>query len=150
MGVSWTHITAGLTDNNIMCIYCFGGKVFIGSMSSGVFVSNNGGWGSGLYRVETGNNHITNICCAQPSGMETINGELWAIRDYPWEIIYRDSTVVYPDSTIVYPDSTITNTDSTVVYPDSTGSSGSNPKVVMAPYPGCTAYYDELTPAIDN
>lgn len=64
---------------------------------SSLFVSYNGGWGSCMYRVETGNNHITELCCAHPSGMETINGELWEVRSFPWEIIYTDSTVVYPD-----------------------------------------------------
>jgi hypothetical protein len=101
---------------------------------SSLFVSYNGGWGPCLYRVEPGNNHITNLCCAHPAGMETINGELWAIRDYPWEIIYTDtsrvnpdSTIVDPDSTVINPDSTIINSDSTVVNPDGTVSSGTDP-----------------------
>jgi hypothetical protein len=76
---------------------------------SSLFVSYNGGWGSCLYRVEPGNNHITDLCCAHPSGMETINGELWEVGSYPWEVIYTDSTMVSTDSTVVYPDSTISS-----------------------------------------
>jgi hypothetical protein len=60
---------------------------------SSLFVSYNGGWGPCLYRVEISNNHITEICCPHPSGMETVNEELWAIRDYPWEIVYADSMI---------------------------------------------------------
>jgi hypothetical protein len=65
---------------------------------SSLFVSFNGGWGSCLYRVEPDNNHITYLCCAHPSGMETIKDELLAIRYpqwdlvYPWEIINQDSS----------------------------------------------------------
>ena len=103
---------------------------------SSLFVSNNGGWGSSLYRVETVNNHITDICCAQPSGMESVNGELWALQDSPWKVILTDS--IFPDTTVIYPDTTLINSDSTVVYPDSTGSSGGNPNTgggTIIPWP---------------
>jgi hypothetical protein len=65
---------------------------------SSLFVSYNGGWGPCMYRVEISNNHITELCCPHPAGMETIEEELWAIRDqqleivYPWDIINQDST----------------------------------------------------------
>jgi len=110
---------------------------------SSLFVSYNGGWGSCLYRVETGNNHITELCCAHPSGMETINGELWEIRSFPWEIIYTDSTVIYPDSIL-------TNSDSTVVYPDGTVSSGSDPNRGdgTIPWPVEPVYRNSLLPLI--
>jgi hypothetical protein len=72
---------------------------------SSLFVSYNGGWGPCLYRVEISNNHITELCCPHPSGMEAVKEELWTIRDQPWEIVYPWD---------------ITNTDST-------SSSGTNP-----------------------
>ncbi|MBN1185848.1 MAG: T9SS type A sorting domain-containing protein [Bacteroidales bacterium] len=53
-----------------------------------LFVSYNGGWGPCLYRVEISNNHITEMCCPHPSGMESVKEELWAIRDHPWEVVY--------------------------------------------------------------
>jgi len=98
------------TDNRI----AYNSNRFLTGLSyndSSLFVSYNGGWGPCLYRVETSNNHITELCCPHPSGMESVNGELWTIRDYPWEIVYTDSTVVSPgydpdsggDGTISWP-----------------------------------------------
>jgi hypothetical protein len=117
---------------------------------SSLFVSYNGGWGSCMYRVEIGSNHITELCCAHPSGMETINGELWEVRSFPWEIIYTDSTVAYPDSIVINPDSTVINPDSTVVYPDSTNSSGSDPNKGdgTIPWPVEPVYRNSLSPLI--
>jgi hypothetical protein len=63
---------------------------------SSLFVSYNGGWGTSLIRVDISTNGITELCCAQPSGMETVMGELWTITDYSWGIVYADSTVVSP------------------------------------------------------
>lgn len=75
---------------------------------SSLFVSFYGGWGPCLYRVES-DNRITELCCPHPSGLETINGELWAIGDAPWEVIYAD-----PDSAYI----NVTDTGSvTVQYP---------------------------------
>lgn len=94
---------------------------------SSLFVSYNGGWGACLYRIEINNNHITELCCPHPSGMEVVNKELWAIRDYPWEIVYTDSNIVYPDSNIVYPDSTVSPGSN----PNSGGGSSTWPVPVM-------------------
>jgi len=63
---------------------------------SSLFVSYNGGWGTSLIQVDISTNGITELCCSQPSGMETVMGELWTITDYSWGIVYADSTVVSP------------------------------------------------------
>jgi hypothetical protein len=55
---------------------------------SSLFVSYDGGWGPCLYRVEISNNHITELCCPHPAGLETVKEELWTIRDQPWEVVY--------------------------------------------------------------
>lgn len=61
---------------------------------SGLFISYNGGWGPCLSRVES-DNRITELCCPHPSGLETVNGELWVIGYTPWEVIYSDPTSAY-------------------------------------------------------
>ena len=94
---------------------------------SSLFVSYNGGWGTSLIQVNINTNAITELCCAQPSGMETVTGELWTITDYSWGIAYPDSSIVYPDSTIVYPDSNTVYSDSIIIYPDGTVSPGTDP-----------------------
>ena len=63
-----------------------------------LFVSYNGGWGPCLYQVEIKDNHITELCCPHPSGMETVNNELWTVTDQPWEVIYSGGT--NPDGTV--------------------------------------------------
>jgi hypothetical protein len=117
---------------------------------SSLFVSYNGGWGSCLSRVEPGDNHITNLCCAHPAGMETIDGELWAIRDLPWEVIYTDSNVVYPDTILINPDSTVVYPDSILSNSDSTGSSGggANSGDGTIPWPVEPILRNSLTPLI--
>jgi len=46
---------------------------------SSLFASFNGGRGPSLIRIDE--NGFTNICCAHPTGMEVIDGELWSILD---------------------------------------------------------------------
>jgi hypothetical protein len=65
----------------------------ISYMEPYIYVSYSGGWGTSLIQVDIKTNAITELCCAQPSGMETINGELWSVMGYPWEGIYNNGTV---------------------------------------------------------
>jgi hypothetical protein len=65
----------------------------ISYMEPYIYVSYSGGWGTSLIQVNIKTNSITELCCAQPSGMETVNGELWSVTGYPREVIYNDGTV---------------------------------------------------------
>lgn len=80
-------------DENGIAYYPYRFLMGLSYYDSSLFVSYNGGWGPCLYRVEISNNHITELCCPHPSGMETVKEELWAIRDHPWEVVYPDGTV---------------------------------------------------------
>jgi hypothetical protein len=82
----------------------------ISYMEPYIYVSYNGGWGTSLIQVDIKTNAITELCCTQPSGMETINGELWSVMGSPWEVINNDGTVSSGsdpdsggDSTIAWP-----------------------------------------------
>lgn len=71
----------------------------ISYMEPYIYVSYSGGWGTSLIQVDIKTNAITELCCAQPSGMETVNGELWSVTGYPWEVIYPGEEI-NPDGTI--------------------------------------------------
>ena len=59
---------------------------------SSLFISYSGGWGTSLIQVNINTNAITELCCAQPSGMESVMGDLWSVTDYSWGIFYPDGT----------------------------------------------------------
>lgn len=55
---------------------------------SKLYVSYDGNWGVSLLEVDPETNATKWLCCAQPSGLESVNGDLWSVTDYSWGIIY--------------------------------------------------------------